>query len=217
MLARIDAAVMATGPNQDRRGSERHRLTTLRVAKLRCLSGEYVCIIQDVSETGTKLRMFHEHPPETFMFLELSNGEFYPVERRWTDGEFAGFRFANAIKVDEIINTQGPEGRRPITLRVEYPAKVTSGDVTSPAVIMELSPEGACLSLDRKLPLRAMVRVEIPGMLSRIAHVCARKDNLHQVVFQHPFALKELAGITMEMQPYRPQPAIAAAPVVRSA
>lgn len=197
-------------PGHERRQSVRHSLLTLRAAKLRCLSGEYICIIHDVSETGTKLRLFHEHPPETFMFLELPDGELYPVERRWTRDEFAGFRFASAIDVDDILNPRGPKAHNPVTLTVERPAAVTIEGETRPAVLVDLSSQGACISVEDHLPVRARIQLELPGVLSRLAYVSWRRDHLHEIAFQEPFALKDLAQLALDLQPYKSEPSIAA-------
>src|SRR5690606_20786923 len=44
----------------------------IRSAKLICDSGEYLCIIRDVSETGVRLRLFHPLPPDQLLTLELA-------------------------------------------------------------------------------------------------------------------------------------------------
>ena len=77
-----DEAAQAQGlPPQDRRGGGARQRLMLRTAKLRCRSGEYACVVHDVSESGVKLRLFHDHPPEAHMFVELANGALFAVER----------------------------------------------------------------------------------------------------------------------------------------
>ena len=45
------------------RGAQRFTLL-IRTAKLVCESGEYLCVIRDVSSTGVRLRLFHDLPAD---------------------------------------------------------------------------------------------------------------------------------------------------------
>jgi hypothetical protein len=47
----------------DPRGAARSSLM-FRTAKILCESGEYVCVVRDVSATGARLRLFHAAPPD---------------------------------------------------------------------------------------------------------------------------------------------------------
>ena len=189
----------------DRRGGTRQSLV-LRVAKLRCCGGEYLCIVQDVSETGVKLRLFHAHPPDSHMFLELSNGALFAIERRWIDGDHAGFRFSSPIDLEAFMKEPGSLARRPMRVRFQRPAvlKAASGDAH--AMLINLSQQGACIEAGRRLALKERVRIEVDGVPARIAHVCWRREYTHGLVFQESFALRELAGIAFECQPYQAEP-----------
>jgi hypothetical protein len=80
----------------DKRAAPRSSLM-FRTAKILCESGEYVCVVRDVSATGCRLRLFHAAPPDTHLFLELANGERYAIERIWTRDEYVGCRFSCTI------------------------------------------------------------------------------------------------------------------------
>src|SRR3569833_3595893 len=113
MLAPVGTTGEDAVAGSDRRQVTRHRLT-MRVAKLRCRNGEYACDVHDVSETGAKLRLFHAHPPEDHVYLELASGELDAMERRWIDGDFAGYRFSGSIDTGDFVRESGALPHKPI-------------------------------------------------------------------------------------------------------
>lgn len=209
MLALVDTNAGAKAPRAERRNGIRQRLL-LRSAKLRCISGEYPCVIHDVSETGAKLRLFHAHPPDSHMFLELANGTLYAIERRWIAGTFAGYRFSSRVDTDEFVHEKDPKGRRPVRLRMAHPARITSAGETSQAMLADLSQQGACIEAGRQIAIGALLRIEIPTDVPRYAHVCWRKDYRHGLAFQEALTLENFARLAFELQPFAAEPATAA-------
>jgi hypothetical protein len=183
----------------------------LRTAKLRCRSGEYPCVMHDVSESGAKLRLFHAHPPEAHKFLELANGDLYAVERRWVDGGFAGYSFSSRVEVEDFVQEKSPWPRRPMRLRISHPVSIAEAGEPADASLADLSQQGACIEAARQLPLRAPVHVAIPGSKPRLAHVCWRRNYRHGLVFQRALTLDHLAEIALQLQPYDAEPAVAEA------
>lgn len=194
---------LARAPDERRAGASRQRLL-MRVVKLICKSGEYPCVMLDASETGTKLRLFHAPPPDTFMMIELANGAIYPVERRWTNVGTAGFRFTNRVDVADFINEASAHPRRPMRLRTRHEVRFIAAGERGQAMMINLSARGACIEAGRQLPLGSMVKVEIAGRAERIAHVCWRKDYRHGLAFQEDMALVDLARLAMDLQPFQP-------------
>lgn len=209
MLASVEANAGAETPRGERRTGARQRMM-LRTAKLRCGSGEYPCVIHDVSETGTKLRLFHAHPPDSHKFLELANGDLHALERRWTDGAYAGYSFSCQVETDEFIEERSQWRRRPVRLRITHPVLIAAAGEPAHASLANLSQQGACIEVDRQLPIRAPVRVAIPGTEPRLAHVCWRRNYRHGVVFQEALTLDDLAHVALELQPYGEEAALAA-------
>lgn len=201
MLASIEGTVGPVASPGERRSSARQRMM-LRTAKLRCRSGEYPCVIHDVSETGAKLRVFHAHPPEEHKFLELANGDLYALERRWTDGSFAGYAFSCRIEIGAFFEEKSQWRRRPVRLRIPRSVLIATAGAAESATLVNLSQQGACIDAARQVPLRAPVRVEIPGSDPRLAHVCWRRKYRHGLVFQEALTLDELAHLALELQPY---------------
>ena len=193
----------------ERRTGVRQRLL-LRTAKLRCQSGEYPCVIHDVSETGARLRLFNAHPPDNHVFLELANGELYAIERRWMNGVFAGYGFSCRVETDEFINEKNRKRRRPMRLRIAHSVRIVVAGERGHAVMVNLSQQGVCIEAHREIALRKPLRIEIPGTASRLAHVCWRRNYRHGLVFQEALSLDDLARLALELQPYGMETAEAA-------
>ena len=203
MLAPVQASSEGEASQAERRGGTRQRLT-MRMTKLRCLSGEYPCILHDVSTTGARVRLFHAHPPERHMFLEPADGELYAIERRWIAGDFAGCRFSSPIDVDEFLNEPGSRPRRPLRLRIAHPATLMAAGERAPAFLANLSSQGACIEAGRQLPVGAPLRLEIPGLAPRVAAVCWRREYRHGLAFQERLTLQQLARLALDLQPFDP-------------
>jgi hypothetical protein len=174
----------------------------MRAAKLLCESGEYLCIVRDVSETGTKLRLFHEPPPDTHLFLELGNGDRYAMERMWHADGHAGFRFSSSIDVEEFIEERSSHPRRPVRLRVRLPALITSNAQQTSAMVVDVSQHGACVETRRPVAVGKPLSFELEGMPVRYGHVCWRRDNRHGLVFQDTLGLDERARYALDLQPF---------------
>lgn len=203
MLAIAETKVATFAETDDRRaGAPRQRLL-MRVAKLISESGEYPCVMLDVSETGTKLRLFHACPSDTFMMIELSNGAIYPVERRWMKDSTAGFRFTSEVNVSEFINEVCAHQRRPIRLRTRSEVGYLAGGERGRAMMTNLSARGACIETGRQLPVGSLLKVEMAGRPPRFAHVCWRTDYRHGLSFQEDMPLAELARLALDLQPFQ--------------
>jgi len=207
MLAPVGTTGEDAEAGSDRRQGTRHRLT-MRVAKLRCRNGEYACIVHDVSETGAKLRLFHAHPPEDHMYLELASGELYAMERRWIDGDFAGYRFSSSIDTGVFVRESGALPRRPIRLRIAHPVRFVAAGEMGHAYTVNLSAHGACIEAGRQIPLGSALRLEIADSAPRTASVCWREEFRHGLAFQQALRLDELARLALVLQPFDAEPAI---------
>lgn len=185
----------------DQRGEQRFSLV-MRTAKLLCESGEYACVVRDISATGAKIRLFHDVPPDTHLYLELANGLRYAMERVWHEGDHAGFRFAAPIAVSEFIEESSPYPRRPLRLKMKRPALITADGRDVRVVLTDVSQQGACIEASSELSVKQYVRVEAAGMPVRFGHICWRRKFAHGLVFQHAFRFDELAQYAFAMQPF---------------
>ena len=192
----------------ERRFEPRFALGMLRTAKLLCESGEYVCVVRDISATGVKVRLFHAPPPDTHLFLELGNGERFAMERVWLADGHAGFRFSSEIDIDEFIEEPSPYPRRPVRLRIARPATVKVKGSERQAMLVDLSQHGARIETATPLAVCEKLRLDVPGLPPRIGHVRWRKGSAHGLVFQQAFGLDEFAQYAFELQPCPPAPVL---------
>lgn len=177
------------------------RLTILiRSAKLICGSGEYLCIVRDVSETGVRLRLFHPMPPERHVSLELATGDTFAVEKIWESDDQAGFRFTNPIELQHFISEAGPYPKRPVRLSLEFPAIITTDGGPSVAMVRNISRQGARIETTRLLALGQTVKVNAEGLPELYATVCWRSVPSYGLVLQQVFTFEELAMLADRLQ-----------------
>ena len=173
-----------------------------RAAKILCESGEYVCVVRDVSATGCRLRLFHAPPPDEHMFLELANGDRYAMERVWVRDDHVGFRFSYSIDVDHFIAEPSLYARRPIRLRLRRAADVVADGVTSPVILLDLSQQGASIEAGRKFAIEQKLWLDVEGQPERFGCVRWRSGYSHGLVLQRSFKLDELALYALALQPF---------------
>ena len=194
------SATLQTDPRRD----QRHTLM-LRTAKVVCQSGEYVCLVRDVSLSGVGLRFFHDVPEERRIFLELANGALYPIERARTHlgagYTEAGYRFAAPVVLEQFLSEASQFAHRPIRLRLQVPVLLTVDGHDFHAMLADVSRCGAKLIIDRRLPQGAFARFDAVGLPLRFGHVRWRKENDHGIVFQEAIPLEELARCLHLLQP----------------
>jgi len=184
---------------EEMRGAQRYTLL-IRTAKLVCESGEFLCIIRDVSETGVRLRLFHDLPRDMRMALELSNGEHYFIERVWERDSHAGFRFAAPIDVHAFIAEVSPYPRRQMRLRMEFPVLLTVDGQVNAATVCDLSTQGARVECSRFLAIGQRVKLNGDRFPLNMAKVCWRSGNTYGLAFEQVFTLEALAVMAAELQ-----------------
>ena len=189
----------AQTPPPDQRSAQRFTLL-LRVGKLVTPSGEFLCVLRDVSNRGIKVRLFHDLPVDQGCELELNGGARYRLERVWQRDDHAGFRFAaSSIDIHHLIEEAGPFPKRHIRLRLKHsvPLLLSSNGVTLPAQMSDISQHGAAVELDQRMAIGQQLRLDALHFPALHARVLWRRGKLHGLVFQEGFrldALAELAG-----------------------
>lgn len=185
-------------PSADERTAHRYSLI-LRVAKLVGSDGETPCIVRDISMTGTRVKLFSDHPVAEHLFLELASGERFAMERIWQREGQAGFRFATEIDVSSFVAEASDYRRRPLRLRLNRPAVLTVGDTASPVIIANLSQHGAGIETELHLALAQQVTLSAEGIPPRVARVRWRRSGRYGLAFTHTFELAELARLAFRL------------------
>jgi hypothetical protein len=185
-------------------GGEEHRAAPryallLRTAKLIGTTGEYLCVVRDVSATGISVRTFHPLP-EGGLVLELPNGDRFPVERVWERDGAAGFRFAAEVDVEQLIEGKGRFPKRGVRLHLNLLGTLSSLGGTYDAMIHNLSQQGARIESQTRLAIDQKVRLEAKGLPSVRAVVRWREGHEYGLAFDDTFQFGELARIAAELQ-----------------
>ncbi len=186
-------------PFEDMRTAPRFTVM-LRTAKLVSDSGEFLCIVRDVSATGLRLRLFHAMPCEERLALELANGDHYFIEKVWEKDSEAGFRFAAPIDVDLFMAEASPWPKRALRLKMSLPAQLSAQNETGPARLLDLSQAGAKIESDRPLAMYQLVKLSIDGLESLYGWVRWRNELEAGIVFERTFKLDELARLAWDLQ-----------------
>ncbi len=191
------------GSFSERRSAPRFSLV-MRTAKLISQSGEYVCIVRDVSETGVKLRLFHPAPPDQFLFLALANGRIHPLQFVWQEENHAGYRFTATIDVEEFIDEPSSFGQREVHLSLDRQVTLEASGRSLTGRLVNISQQGACVELRESVPIRKAVTFVMDGAAKRTGHICWRRGPAHGLVFQDTMSLNQFAEAMMDLQPFEP-------------
>lgn len=183
-------------------GAQHRRSLLLRSAKVVCASGEYVCLVRDVSQIGTSLSFLHDVPPDARMILALANGLTYPIERVWSGRRQAGYRFGAHVLMEEFLHERAPFELRPIRLEIPARARTIDGRERAPVRMLDISTHGAKFESLSDYNLHQLIGFQIEGVQQYLGELCWREGTLYGLRFQHPLALRELAGLALALQPF---------------
>lgn len=204
-VAMMDHAAISPGMDpdgqaaEDLRGAPRSTLL-IRTAKLVSPQGEFVCVIRDVSSSGTSVRLFHALPPSERFALELQNGETYEIERKWARGKEAGFCFSGEVVVDRLIEEASKFPRRGLRLAVQFPIEIGTLDVRERGLVENLSLQGARLNCKGLFAIDQSVWLKGEGMGEVRAKVRWRRSETYGVVFDDTFSLGDFARLSASLQ-----------------
>lgn len=202
-MARGKSAV--SGPStagSDQRAAQRFTLI-LRAAKLLTETGEYLCVLRDVSSGGLRLRLFHPLTLPPSLKIELTGGEQYRLDLAWQDGEQAGCQFTDGpVDTDRLLEEAGPFPKRSIRLRLHQPLAVTlhSDGSAVEAELHDISQFGAALSCAERLAVGQQFELDAPGLGQLTARVRWRRGALYGLVFEQSYRLDGLARLVARLQ-----------------
>lgn len=191
------------GDGSEQRAAPRFTLL-IRAAKLVCEAGEFVCVLRDVSETGLSVRLFHPLPAVEHFELHMPAGAVYPITSVWQRGHEAGFRFDEAVMVENLINEASFYPKRGLRLALEFPVTLTTLTQRCPATVVNLSQQGALLACDGLFAIDQNLRIEggevAPELREIRAKVRWRRGAHYGVVFDDTFTLGDFAKLAARLQ-----------------
>lgn len=181
------------------------RVTTLmRAAKLIGLSGEYPCVVRDVSETGLRVKLFHPLP-EDRLALELAPGVHYFVEKVWESASEAGFLSAAMIDVDEFLAVIG-RNDGPAWFKVWISGAVRSRDGSARVTVRGLSQQGADIETGAHFAIDEVVMLTAEGMPPLNARIAGRNLAGYRLILADAFRLDELARLIWSLPRWEADP-----------
>ena len=176
----------------------------IRAAKLVTSHGEFVCVIRDVSVTGISIRLFHKMPQGDPIELHMPGGAVYELKPVWEKNNEAGFEFAGAVDVDQLVNEVGEFPKRGLRLGVCFPITVSTLTQRSEAVVENLSQQGARFECEDRFAIDQNLRIatsEGGGALKEVrAKVRWRRENQYGVVFDDTLTLSDFARLAARLQ-----------------
>ncbi|GAA4047979.1 hypothetical protein GCM10022213_19580 [Parerythrobacter jejuensis] len=178
----------------EQRAEQRFTLL-LRQAKLRTRSGEFLCVLRDVSTRGISVRTFHALPPDRRFAVELQQDKPFLIEKAWENEGEAGFWFKDRVDLNLLLEDDPAFPRRQIRVGLDMPIQLQSGPETGSATLFNLSQQGACFSADRSWARDQLLRLVSPALPEIRAKVRWRQGDLHGVVFEDTFTFREFAAL----------------------
>jgi hypothetical protein len=179
----------------------------IRTAKITGVSGEFLCVVSDISATGVSVRLFHPLPRDLSLNLEMPNGDTLPLERVWEKDGRAGFRFAGDIDLSQVLDGHGRWPKRPIRLNLDMPAKLAGLTGRFDATIKNISMQGAQIECASRLAIDQRLRLSNALLPEIVTKVRWRKGNVYGLIFDNTFQFADLAktvalaqGVAVEKQ-----------------
>lgn len=198
--AMAPAADFTSPAEVEQRVAPRYTLL-IRAAKLVCDTGEFLCVIRDVSESGISVRTFHSLPAGQHMAVELQNGDRHELETVWQEEDRAGFEFVDRADISRIIASPSRYAKRAIRLNLSARAQVVAADGRRVDVeIVDLSQQGAKIVCPCRFALDERVKISAPGFPETNAKVRWRKEGSCGLIFEDTYQYGDLARIAARLQ-----------------
>lgn len=186
------------------------RLTLLiRTAKLICGDIEYLCVIRDVSAEGISVRVFHPLPSDAGIILEMQAGDNHRVNLVWQKSGNVGFQFVTPVDVEQIFRRSSRFPKRELRFSAALPVKLVVSGTRHPAVLHNISQQGALIESSERLAIDQLLRIESRNLPEIEAKVRWRNGEQYGLIFETTFRLHDLAGIIhmVQKRPMEPGPA----------
>lgn len=185
----------------------RNTSSLLRSAKVVCRTGEYICLMRDVSEDSIHLSFLHEAPAEPRIILMLSNGHTHPIQRIWAGERQAGYRFAAPIDLDKFLQERTPFAVRPVRLSIRASTRVVDGSQSHVAQLIDISTHGAKFECAAQLAPGREITFQAHAMEPLLGEIIwSDADGEHLQIyglqFRQPLTLRQLAEGSLRLQPF---------------
>ncbi|WP_298306774.1 PilZ domain-containing protein [uncultured Erythrobacter sp.] len=204
-----DASILGTSKEDNGRPAQRLRspryTLLIRAAKLVTDHGEFICVVRDVSETGVRLRLFHDPPTGEPIELHMVGGDVYSLRQVRQDGNEVGCEFIERIDLPRFLTEENAYPKRGLRLSLCFPINIVSlSGLRDDGTIVNLSQQGARFSCKGMYAIDQALRVECTeqevGFGAVSAKVRWRRDSEYGVVFENTLSLEEFAKLAAKLQ-----------------
>lgn len=190
-----DANEGESSSSVERRAMPRFTLL-IRTAKVMGATGEFLCIVRNVSPLGVRIKTFAPLPPEAEIDLELANGERHHIIKVWEDGDLVGFRFSAPVDIERLVSEAPSQLRkRDVRLNCLMPALLTAHAGECDAKFHDISQHGARIECGLHLAVGERVHIESDVLPPIDATVRWRRAPFYGVIFEQVFRFDELARL----------------------
>lgn len=179
----------------------------IRTAKLIGASGEFLCVVSDISATGVSTRLFHPLPRDQALCLEMPNGDQLPLETVWERDGRAGFRFAGPVNLDRILEGRGEWPKRPVRLNLALPVQLWGLAGRFEGTLRNISRQGAQIECDARLAIDQRLRLKGKCLPEVETKVRWRHGSAYGLIFDSLIQfgdLARIAGFVQGLDPARP-------------
>jgi hypothetical protein len=179
----------------------------IRTAKITGASGEFLCVVSDISATGVSVRLFHPLPKDKGLKLEMPNGDRLAIEPVWVQEGRAGFRFDAPVNLPRVLSGHSQWPKRPIRLNLDMPATLAGLTGRFEATIRNISLQGAQVECAERLAIDQRLRLSSKILPEIVTKVRWRNGRFYGLIFDTTFQFADLAriaahaqGVTLEYQ-----------------
>lgn len=179
----------------------------MRTAKITGVSGEFLCVVSDISATGVSVRLFHPLPRDTALKLEMPNGDQLAIEAVWERDSKAGFRFAVPVNLSRVLSGHSQWPKRPIRLNLDMPVTLTGLTGRFAATIRNISLQGAQIECVERLAIDQRLRMSNKVLPEIVTKVRWRNGKFYGLIFDTTFQFADLARLAAFAQGVPPEAA----------
>lgn len=184
---------------EEKRGAPRLGLL-IRSAKIVFESGEFLCVMRDVSETGVRIKVFHTLPADPPQFLEFATGDRIMVRAIWQDGDTVGLEFREPQDVAAIVRERGPYRKRSLRFAIEADIVIVAGLGKFAARVLNFSQFGARIQCGQHLARGQHIKVIGKRVRDLGATVAWRDGDNYGLTLDRTFPVEETARLVARLQ-----------------
>jgi len=191
----IDGAETLSTPTGDRRRARRHA-TVLLVGHVRHRGASSVCLVHDISSDGLMARF--TQVPTVGDQVEVSVRGLAPAQAtvRWVKGYRAGLAFVLHQDLSGVLGRYVGMVPRAPRFEVALATELCAGGERAVVELVDISPGGAKLIVDRLLPPGTPVQLWLPGEAeAKPATICWSREPFVGLRFTYPVDMGTVARL----------------------